>query len=123
MKKKVEPKRNVKIRADKLARECYRLTENFPKEELYVLTSQLRRAILSVPANLIEGFARNRHKVFLNHLEIAYASLAESKYFIYFAFQRKHINKDECEKIIKEADEISRMLWSSINTISSKINV
>lgn len=118
----IEPRKNIKLRADSLARECYRLTEKFPKEELYVLTSQLRRAILSVPANIIEGYARNRSKLFLNHLEIAYASLAESKYFIYFAFKRKYIRKEEYEKVIKEADEISRMLWASIATISSKID-
>jgi len=97
------------------------LTEKFPKEELYVLTCQLRRAILSVPANVIEGYARHRKKLFLNHIEIAYASLAESKYFIYFAYKRNYINKDEYNKIIIEADEISRMLWVSITTISSQI--
>ena len=118
----IEPRRNLKLRADKLARDCYRLTEKFPREELYVLTSQLRRAILSVPANIIEGYARNRIKLFLNHIEIAYASLAESKYFIYFSYKRNYITKEEYEIIIKEADEISKMLWSSIITISKKIN-
>jgi len=118
----IDPKKNIKLRADKLARECYRLTEGFPREELYVLTSQLRRVILSVPANIIEGYARQRKKLFVNHLEIAYASLAEAKYFIYFAFTRQYIKKDEYEKIIKDADEVSRMLWASITTISSKID-
>ena len=119
---KIDPDRNIKIRADKLARECYRLTENFPKEEIYVLTSQLRRAILSVPANIIEGYVRNRTKVFINHLEIAYASLAESKYFIYFAYKRLYINQEEYNKIIDEADQVSKMIWSSIATINSRIN-
>lgn len=118
----IEAKKNIKLRADSLARECYILTEKFPKEEMYVLTSQLRRAVLSVPANIIEGYARNRLKIFLNHLEIAYASLAESKYFIYFAYKREYIAKEEYEKIIKEADEISRMIWASISTVISKIN-
>jgi four helix bundle protein len=118
----IEPNKNIKIRADKLARECYKLTEKFPKEELYVITSQLRRSILSVPANIIEGYARNRKKLFLNHLEIAYASLAESKYFIYFSFTRKYIKKEEYEKTIREADEVSRMLWASIMTVGSNIN-
>jgi len=118
----VDARRNVKIRADKLARNCYKLTDCFPKYELYVLTSQLRRAILSVPANIIEGLARNRKKLFLNHVEIAYASLAESKYFLYFAFTRGYIKEDEYNKTINEADEISRMLWSSIMTIKGNIN-
>lgn len=118
----IDPKRNIKLRADKLAQEVYNLTENFPKEELYVLTSQLRRSILSVPANMIEGYARNRSKLFLNHLEIAFGSLAESKYFIYFAYKRKYISKEDYEKIIDEATEITKMLWASISTVSSKIN-
>jgi four helix bundle protein len=96
----VEPRRNIKLRADKLARDCYRLTEKFPKDELYVLTSQLRRAILSVPANIIEGYARKRIKLFLNHIEIAYASLAESKYFLYFAYKRDYLTQEEYELII-----------------------
>ncbi|KKT24698.1 MAG: S23 ribosomal protein [Parcubacteria group bacterium GW2011_GWA2_43_9b] len=118
----IEPKRNIKLRADSLARDCYKLTEKFPKEELYVLTSQLRRAILSVPANIIEGYDRQRRKLFVNHLEIAYASLAEAKYFIYFAYSRQYMKNNDYEKIIKEADEVSRMLWASIVTISAKID-
>jgi len=117
----IDPKRNIKLRADKLAQDVYKLTEKFPREELYVLTSQLRRAILSVPANIIEGYARNRSKLFLNHLEIAFGSLAESRYFIYFAFKRNYMTKNEYEKIINEAIEITKMLWSSIKTVSTKI--
>ena len=118
----IDPRKNLKIRSDGLARNCYKLTEKFPREELYVVTSQLRRAILSVPANIVEGYARNRSKVFLNHLEIAYASLAEAKYFIYFSFTRNYINQREYKDIIQDADEISRMLWSSITTVSLRIN-
>lgn len=110
----IDARRNIKLRADSLAQNVYKLTEKFPKEELYVLTAQLRRAILSVPANIIEGYARNRKKLFLNHIQIAYASLAEAKYFIYFAYKRGYITKDEYKIIIIEADEISKMLWSSI---------
>lgn len=118
---KIEPRRNIKLRADKLAQEVYDLTDKFPKYELYVLTSQLRRAILSVPANIIEGYARNRSKLFLNHLEIAFGSLAESRYFIYFAYKREYITKEEYEKIIDEATQITKMLWASIQTVSMKV--
>jgi four helix bundle protein len=117
----IDPKRNIKLRADKLAQDVYKLTEKFPREELYVLTSQLRRAILSVPANIIEGYARNRTKLFLNHLEIAFGSLAESRYFIHFAYRRGYIIKEEYEKTINESIEITKMLWSSIKTISAKL--
>jgi four helix bundle protein len=118
----IDPKRNIKLRADKLAQAVYNLTEKFPRYELFVLTSQLRRSILSVPANIIEGYARNRSKLFLNHLEIAFGSLAESRYFIYFAYKRKYITKEEYDITINEAIEITKMLWSSIKTVSQRIN-
>ena len=70
----------LKQKADKLAHKGYDLTYKFPREEMYCLISQVRRALLSVPSNIVEGYHRNRTALFLNHLEIAYASLAEAKY-------------------------------------------
>ena len=60
-----------------LAEEVYRLSRAFPKEELYGLTSQLRRAVVSVPSNIAEGQARQSTAEFLNFLSIAQGSLAE----------------------------------------------
>ena len=111
----------LKKKADLLAHKGYDLTYKFPKDELFGLTSQVRRALISVPSNLIEGYSRNRSKVFLNFLEISYASLAEAKYQIYFAYKRKYINKEEYLDFYKDAEEVSKMLWSSINTIANKL--
>ncbi|MCD6149715.1 four helix bundle protein [bacterium] len=59
---------------------------------MYCLTSQVRRALLSVPSNIVEGCHRNRTALFLNYLEIAYASLAEAKYQIYFLPIKENIS-------------------------------
>lgn len=112
----------LKQKADKLAHKGYDLTYRFPREELYCLTSQIRRALLSVPANAIEGYARNRTKVFLNHLEISYGSLSEAKYFMNFACKRGYITKEEYLDFHKDAEEVSKIIWSSINTIYKKLN-
>jgi len=118
-----EQKNILKIKSDKLAQKCYDLTCGFPKDEIFGLTSQVRRAIISVPSNIIEGYSRNKSKVFVNHLEIAYASLAEAKYQMYFSYKRKYINKEEYLDFYNDAEEVSKMLWSSINTIYKKLNL
>ena len=75
---------HTKLRAFELADEVailtYRETRNFPKDEMYGLTSQMRRAAVSVPSNIVEGCARESQVEFLRFLEIAFASLRELRY-------------------------------------------
>jgi len=118
----IDDSRNLKKRADKLTHKVYDLTMLFPKDELYVLTSQLRRAILSVPANVIEGYARISSKTFRYHLEVSYGSLAEAKYFLNFACRRNYITKEQYIEVWQESEEVSKMLWRSIETMNKKIN-
>lgn len=113
----------LKQKSNELAQKGYDLTYKFPKEELFCLTSQIRRALISVPSNIIEGYSRNKSRVFVNHLEIAYGSLAEAKYQMYFAYNRKYINKEEYLDFFDDAEEVSKMLWSAINTIYNKNNL
>ncbi|HEV3447273.1 MAG TPA: four helix bundle protein [Gemmataceae bacterium] len=62
-----------------LAEECYRVTKGFPKEELFGLTCQIRRAAASIPANIAEGQGREHTKEFLHHLSVARGSLMDWK--------------------------------------------
>lgn len=68
-----------------LTREVYRVTAKWPKEELYGLTSQVRRSAVSVPSNIAEGFGRRSPREFLHHLNIAYGSLMELETQLYLA--------------------------------------
>lgn len=106
---------------DEYAHAVYFLTRNFPKEELYGLTSQLRRASLSVVLNFIEGFARRKPAVKLNFWEISYGSLKESKYLLHFSFIEKYINEEDYKNSVKLAEEIGAMLWKALGSIK-KIN-
>ncbi|MFA5789367.1 MAG: four helix bundle protein [Candidatus Gracilibacteria bacterium] len=108
----------LKLKAHQYVKEVYKITKNFSHEELYGITSQLRRAAMSVILNYIEGYARRRGdncKVYQNFLETAYGSLKESKYLIFFSFSENYINKLEYEKLSAMADEIGRMVWSIMN--------
>ncbi|PIS40110.1 MAG: four helix bundle protein [Candidatus Nealsonbacteria bacterium CG08_land_8_20_14_0_20_36_22] len=99
---------------DKYVHLVYKITKNFPKEELYGVTSQLRRATLSIILNYIEGFARMKKAVKQNFWEISYGSLKESKYLIYFSLIEGYVDKENYNKAIKLTEEIGAMLWCSI---------
>jgi len=70
-------------KADELAFEIYNLTKLFPKDEIFGLTSQLRPAALSIPANIVEGYARRSEKELLHFINIALGSLAETEYSLH----------------------------------------
>ena len=95
----------------------YFLTKNFPREEIYSTTSQLRRAALSVILNYIEGFARKRPSVKYNFWEISYGSLKESNYLIEFCYKEKYIKIDDFKMASSMADEIGAMLWRGLKSI------
>jgi four helix bundle protein len=79
--------------ADDLTVEIYEKTKSFPREELYGLTSQLRRATYSVPANIVEGSSRESKREYLHFLHIARASLSESQYFIHLAYRLGYLSE------------------------------
>lgn len=81
-------------RADDLCVAIYELTNHFPANEQYRLTSQLRRAAFSVPANIVEGYAFPRSPTRLRHLRIAIASLAEVGYALHFAKRMGYLKSD-----------------------------
>lgn len=106
---------------DKYVHLVYRLTRNFPREELYGVTSQLRRAAVSVILNYIEGYVREGNKSYKYFLDIAYGSLKESKYLLNFSLVEKYLSQEEYLVALKLADDIGAMLWKSREGIKAKL--
>lgn len=108
----------LKKMMDEYAHMVYKTSSTFPKHEIYGITSQLRRSSLSVVLNYIEGYSRFRKKVMINFLETSYGSLQESKYLLDFCFKENLIIENEYRKMLKLADEIGAMLWTSLKNLS-----
>ncbi len=113
--------KKLKLKMDEYAHLVYNFTKNFPRQELFGITSQLRRAALSVILNYIEGYARNRNKVHKNFLEISYGSLKESMYLLHFSLIEGYLTQEQYNQTAKLADEIGAMLWKSIEGINGKL--
>ena len=105
-----------------LAENIYSLLKNFPKEELYSLSTQMKRAVISVPSNIAEGSSKRSTKEYIRFLNISYGSLAELKTQIQLSFRLKFINEDEKNNIKAKIDEIAKMLNGLINALSKKLN-
>lgn len=107
-------------KADDLTQFVYELTYTFPKEELFGITSQLRRAVLSLPLNITEGYARRSEQDYRRFLDIAYGSLKEVKYLLYFSNKRKFFTDLNYNTAMEKADELGRLLWKKISTLRAK---
>lgn len=108
----------LKGRIDKFVHLVYKTTKSFPKEELFGITSQLRRASISVMLNYIEGYARGKDKVHKNFLEISYGSLKECKYLLYFSYTEKYLEEKSYKELPRLSEEIGAMLWGIIKKLS-----
>ena len=118
----------TKIEAWKLADDLtvliYQITKAFPKEELYGLTSQLRRAASSVPANIAEGSARGTQKDYLHFLYIARASLTEAHYFVHLSKRLGYVGDDkhaELESLFRRTFACLIGLISAVEKESGKL--
>lgn len=98
-------KLNVYKYARALVLDTYRLIDQFPKTEMYVLSDQLRRAIVSVPSNIAEGLSRTSNKEKCHFLDIAYGSLMEAHCQLEIAFDLKYIGEEEFSILEKKIDE------------------
>ena len=103
-----------------LVTEIYQLTNLFPKEEIYGLTSQIRRCSVSVPSNIAEGYGRNGNKDYLKFLNIAISSLFEMQTQLEISFNLKYINENQFNKTHEESREIERMISSFIRKIKER---
>jgi four helix bundle protein len=112
---------NIINLADELAHSVYPLTYKFPREEKYALGDQIRRAIVSVPANIIEGIARGGDKEKRRFSDIAYGSLKESKYLFDFAFKEGLITNTDYDKLSPKFDELSQLLFTFIKILKKAV--
>ncbi len=112
--------RNIKAwqLADKFTQEVYQLTKNFPKEELYGITSQLRRAAVSVPCNIVEGATRQHDKEYLQFLYIAKGSLAEAEYLLHLSLQLGFIKNPDFIALNAKREECAKTLHGLISIIN-----
>lgn len=104
-------------RAVKFVTEVYRVTDSFPKRETYGLTSQIRRAAVSVPANISEGHGRRTDGSFALHLDIALGSVAELDTHFHIALQLEYLPKESYQKLMAELTEIKKMLYGLHRTV------
>lgn len=105
--------------ADGLALMVYKATADFPKSELWGLVSQMRRAAVSVPANIVEGSARKGEKEYLQFLYVARASLTELGYYIKFSKQLGYLKADEYERLWNLSEETSKTLFGLISYLEN----
>ncbi|EMY3478143.1 four helix bundle protein [Flavobacterium psychrophilum] len=101
-----------------LVTEVYQMTNTFPKEEIYGLTSQIRRSTISVPSNIVEGYERDGNKDYLKFLNIGISSLFEMQTQFEIAYNLKYINEIQFNKINEES---KRMLSSFIRRIKERV--
>ena len=94
-----------------LAEACYSVTKPFPKDEMFGLTSQIRRAAVSVPANIAEGQGRFHTKEFIQHLGIARGSINELETHLELANRVGLVPLDALNRLVSMSDEIGRMIW------------
>ncbi len=95
-----------------LAVEVYKVTKLFPKDELYSITSQIRRAAGSVSANIAEGFGRSSQKDKIHFMTIAYGSLLETKNFLYLSARLGYIQQAELDILIEHVVICQKLLNS-----------
>ena len=111
--------RQLKVweKAHQLALAVYKATKSFPKEELYGLTSQIRRASMSIPTNIAEGCGRNTDAEFARFLQIAMGSASETEYQLILAHDLEFLSKDAHEQLHTDVEEVKRMLASLLKTL------
>ena len=108
--------------AIKIAKAVYQLTGKFPKQEMYALADQLRRASVSVPSNIAEGQARKSPGDFRRFLHIALGSLAEVDTQLVLAQEFGYLNKEDVDPIDEQIQNLRKKLYALINTLPSTTN-
>jgi len=105
-------------KAKDLVEDVYKASRVFPREETYALTSQVRRAAVSIASNIAEGQGRRTTSDFLRHLSIAYGSLLEVETQILIAVRLKYITQARCEEVMNRTGEVGRLLNGLMASLS-----
>jgi four helix bundle protein len=100
---------------------CYSFTKELPRDEIYGLTSQIRRASVSVPANIAEGYGRDSTGSYLNFLKTAQGSLKELETHLILTQRLKLANNEAAARLLALADSLGRMLRSLIRSLQNPI--
>ncbi|HSA04832.1 MAG TPA: four helix bundle protein [Tenuifilaceae bacterium] len=103
--------------ADELTLNIYRITSAFPKEEIYGITSQMRRAAVSVPSNIVEGCARESEIEYLRFLEIAFSSLRELAYQFDLSCRLEFVKKDDIQPCSTKLVDTEKVLSGLIRSL------
>jgi len=90
----------------------YKATKNFPKDELYGLTSQMRRCAVSIPSNIVEGFARKHNKEYKQFLYIALGSCAELETQIEISLRLRYLTQSDHKELLEKINHITRMIMN-----------
>lgn len=113
---------NVWQEGHKLVIMIYQITKSFPKEELYSLIDQMRRAAASITANIAEGFGRQGYKEKVQFYYLAQGSLNELKNFLLITRDVGYLNKDDFDKIAQQANLVHQLLQGFIRKSKTFIN-
>jgi four helix bundle protein len=103
-----------------LVNAIYNATDAFPTRETYSLTDQIRRAAVSIPSNIAEGQAHYSNREFLHYLRHSRGSLAELETQLLIAQRRSYLSGPQAAELLKQADELSRILSGLINSLRQR---
>ena len=98
----------------------YNLTKSFPKEELYCIVSQIRRAAVSIPSNMAEGCARRNTREYIQFLYVSLGSAAELETQLIISSNLGYINENDNQNILKNLEEIIRMITGLIKSLTNR---
>jgi len=101
-----------------LVEEVYAASKGFPREEIYGLTSQLRRAAVSIPSNIAEGQGRRTTADFLRHLSIGYGSLLEVETQVLIATRLNYLTPARCRNVMKMSAEVGRLFNGLMSSLT-----
>ncbi|PAX45836.1 four helix bundle protein [Brunnivagina elsteri] len=104
-----------------IAELCYVITKSFPKDETYGMISQIRRASVSIPANIAEGYGRDSQGEYVHFLKISQGSLKELETHIILSMRVNLITSESANPILEECDSLGKMLRSLIRSIQASI--